>query len=222
MNHQRLHDYYMNLQPTSIRSRARYFPSITAYRVGNEVVHFEYLGYLENDPSCTAIRAQTCTKPARDIVIKFVDRYGKRAHEVLAEAGLAPRLDYCGSPQLDGGQPSYRSLYMVVMEYVDGQTLSTGKGKMDPKTVAIVRSEVRCALDLLHNNGLVFGDLRPPNVMITKAKEVKLIDFDWAGVSGQVKYPCLISSSVDWPADVKALDIIQVAHDNDMLTRLLL
>ena len=61
----KLRRYYENLQPTSIPSvGTRYFPSITAYRDGDEIVHFEYLGYLENDSSCTAIRARTCTEPA--------------------------------------------------------------------------------------------------------------------------------------------------------------
>jgi hypothetical protein len=31
----------------------------------------------------------------------------------------------------------------------------------------------------------------------------------------------LISPSVDWPAGVKALDVIEFAHDNDILKRLL-
>ena len=77
---------------------------------------------------------------------------------------------------------------------------------MNAETVERTRDEIRRALRLLHTRGLVFGDLRPPNVMITEAKEVQLIDFDWAGECGQIKYPFLISPSVDWPAGVKALD----------------
>ena len=219
---EKLRRYYENLQPTSIPSvGTRYFPSITAYRDGDEIVHFEYLGYLENDSSCTAIRARTCTEPSRDIVVKFVDRYGERAHQVLAEAGMAPKLFYCESPQLDMEQPSYHPLRMVVMEYVNGSTLTAARGKMNAETVERTRDEIQRALRLLHTRGLVFGDLRPPNVMITEAKEVQLIDFDWAGECGQVKYPFLMSPSVDWPAGVKALDVIEFAHDNDMLKRLL-
>jgi serine/threonine protein kinase len=70
-------------------------------------------------------------------------------------------------------------------------------------------------LDLLHAANLVFGDLRPPNVMITKAKEVKLIDFDWAGDLGQAQYPCLISPSIHWPTEVTGLDLITTAHSGD-------
>ena len=66
------------------------------------------------------------------------------------------------------------------------------KQKMSEKSVETVRSAFRSALELSHSRGLVFGDLHPPNVMITKDGEVKL--FDWAGEEGQAKYPSLISS----------------------------
>lgn len=222
--HQRLHDYYKNLQPTSIPLvKTRFFPSITAYQYLDNIIQFEYLGFLENDPSCTAIHAQTLTEPVRNIVIKFVERYGERAHRTLEAEGLAPELLYCGSPQLQKDQPSYRPVTMVVMDYVVGLTLAAEKkrkGGLDAKVEDIVCREVRRALDLLHTTNLVFGDLRPPNIMITNTKEVKLIDFDWAGDLGQAQYPCLISPNVPWPADVKALDLITVAHDHDMFRRL--
>lgn len=221
---EKLHDYYKNLPSTSIPFvEERYFPSITAYRDGGKTVPFRYLGFLENDPSCTAIHARTCTEPMQDIVVKFVDRYGERAHRVLADEGLAPKLLYCGPLRLDEGQPSYASLCMVVMEYIYGSTLTVAKAKseLDAEATERVREEVRRALGLLHAKRLVFGDLRPPNVMITEAKGVKLIDFDWAGEHGQVKYPYLISPGVNWPAGVNALDVIEFAHDEDMLNRLL-
>ena len=71
--------------------------------------------------------ALTCMKPAQDIIVKFVNCYGKRAHQILADGGLAPKLLYCGSPWLDNNAPSYWSILMVVMEYVDGNTFSVAK-----------------------------------------------------------------------------------------------
>ena len=109
---------------------------------------------------------------------------------------------------------------MVVMEYIDGKTLAQVKEEMNEQTTQKVRLELQCALDLLHDNGLVFGDLRPPNVMITKAHEVKLTDFNWAGEKGQAKYPYLISPEVDWPEGVKALAVMETDHDLDNLSKL--
>ena len=219
---QKLDSYYEKVQPTSGSPiDSRYFPSITAYPDGDGFIYFKYIGFLENCPDCTTLRARTTTEPPQDIVVKFVDRYGKRAHDVLAAEGLAPKLLFCGSPCLSiKQQPSYQSLSMVVMEYIDGETLAQIKEEMNEQTTKKVRLELQCALDLLHDNGLVFGDLRPPNVMITKAHEVKLIDFNWAGEKGQAKYPYLISPEVDWPEGVKALAVMETDHDLDMLSKL--
>jgi serine/threonine protein kinase len=217
----KLNSYYEKVQPAGdLPVDSRYFPSITAYRHSNEVIHFEYVGYLENCPDCITLRARTNTEPAQDIVVKFVDRYGERAHRLLADKDLAPNILFCGSPRLDDEQPSYHSISMVVMEYIDGEPLAQVKEEMNAQTTEKVQLELRRALDLLHDHGLVFGDLRPPNVMITKAQEVKLIDFNWAGEKGQAKYPYLISPGVDWPEGVKALAVMKTDHDLDMLSKL--
>ena len=78
------------------------------------------------------------------------------------------------------------------MDYVEGPTLATAREVIDDKAESVARSEVRRALDPLHNAGLVFGDVRSPNVKVNiTTGKVKLIDFDWAGVEGQVRYPYL-------------------------------
>jgi hypothetical protein len=129
---EKLGSYYRSLKPGGTSPlESRYFPSITAYPNDNDdgMINFKYIGYLENGFDCVTLRAQTCAEPTRDIVVKFVDRYGERAHRLLANMGLVPELLYYGSPCLGEGQPSYRSLSMVVMEYIncqghqrDGQT----------------------------------------------------------------------------------------------------
>jgi len=219
----KLNSYYESLHPSgNLPADSRYFPSITAYRPhGGGHIKFEYVGFLENTPDCVTLRARTRTIPAQDIVVKFVDRYGQRAHQILADEHLAPKLLYCGSPCFDDDDPSYQSISMVVMEYVDGDTFAVAKQKMSEESVKTVRSTIRRALDLLHSHGLVFGDLRPLNVMITKDGKVKLIDFNWAGEEGQAKYPSLISPEISWPEGVGALAVMRREHDLDMLTKLI-
>jgi len=142
-----LHSYYESLDPTSdFLADSRYFPSITTYPDGNGVVEFEYVGFLENTPDCATLRART--RAGRNIVVKFVERYGKEAHRVLAKEGLAPALLYYGSPCFDEKGPSYRDIFMVVMEYIDGNTLAAKQG-IDGETMETVRSEVQRALKLL-------------------------------------------------------------------------
>jgi serine/threonine protein kinase len=215
---EKLRSYYENLKPAANPpAPSRYFPCFTTYSYEGKVIQFKYVGFLEDGLDCTTLRAQTCAYPAQDIVVKFVDHYGERAHRLLADNGLAPTLFYYGSPCLDK-EPSYHSLSMVVMDYIDGDTLAKKGKKLDQ----FVRSEVLRAIELLHLGGLVFGDLRPPNVIITKANKVKLIDFNWAGEEGQAKYPSLISSDIKWAAGVESLGVIKKDHDMEMLNQLFL
>ena len=217
----KLKSYYESVNPTGdLPAASRYFPSITAYRHGNELVEFDYSGFLEKGPDCITFHGYTRTIPSQHIVVKFVDSYGERAHRLLADADLAPKLLYCGSPHFKDDQPSYQTISMVVMEYVDGDTLANVKPTLNEGSIEKVRSEVRHALKLLHDNGLVFGDLRPPNVMVTKDGKIKLIDFNWAGEEGQAKYPSLMSQGIAWPEGVKALDVMRREHDLDMLSKL--
>lgn len=49
----------------------------------------------------------------------------------------------------------------------------------------------------------MFGDLRLPNIMVTKDNEVMFIDLDWVGRDGESRYPIIMAQSIDWPEGVK-------------------
>ena len=167
----------------------------------------------------------------RKLVIKFVDRYGLQAHELLADAGMAPKLLYFGL--LDGEKDIRNTesraedisndfgLYvgpirMVVMEHIEGDTL------VDAKTLPEDASDqTATAIRKLHDAGLVFGDLRAPNIMVSGGRVI-LIDFDWAGEEGKARYPRNLSRSVTWPASAKSLEMkpILAKHDSFMLGQL--
>ena len=214
---------YKSLHPTGDSPADwPYFPSITAYcPCGGGHIKFKYVGFLEDSPNCITLRARTETMLAQDIVVKFVDCYGQRAHQILVNEDLALKLLYCGSPHLDDNELSYESICMVVMEYIDGDMFAVVKQKMSAKSVETVRSEVQRALEQLHSHGLVFGDLRPLNVMITKDGKVKLINFNWAAEEHQAKYSSLISPEITWPEGVEALAVMKKEHDLDMLSKLI-
>jgi serine/threonine protein kinase len=221
MSLEKLRAYYESQQLTSDHpADSRYFPSITAYRQENVFFEFEYVGYLENVPDCVTLRARTLLEPVQDIVVKFVDRYGERAHQLLADVGLAPRLLYCGLPCPNNDQPSSQPISMVIMEYIDGNTLAEAKHIKDEETLEGVQLELQRALKLLHKHGLVFGDLRLPNIMVTKDDKAKLIDFNWAGEANQAKYPLLISQEITWPKGVEPLAVMKPEHDWDMWRKL--
>ena len=167
----------------------------------------------------------------RKLVIKFVERYGLEAHDLLAGEGMAPQLLYCGL--LDGqtdvrspesrvqGSTGARGLYngpsrMVVMDYIEGTTMDK-----TPHPPSDTQAQIERALKVLHDRQLIFGDLRAPNVMISGNK-VYLIDFDWAGKVNEAYYPLHLSRNVTWPGDPRELELepILVEHDLFMFKQL--
>lgn len=221
-----LRDYYLNLSPhTDTAKKLRFFPSITSYRAGTRTVNFQYQRPLQSVKACVtflAVEIPPAIEISMDsvhgradgqrIVVKFVRRYGDEAHRLLASKGLAPELLYCGpiseDPSLWHGERC-----MVVMEYIEG--------KAAPMTVS-VRKRIMKAVEFLHEGSMVHGDLRKPNIMIqdgegSEPSRTKIIDFDWAGREGEVRYPVHLSDAVRWPEGVQDYEFITHEHDKEMV-----
>ena len=70
---------------------------------------------------------------------------------------------------------------MVVMDRVDGKSLWQIQTDKTP-IPTIVLEHVRQAVHLLHQQNIVFGDLRDPNILYDASKNCTVIvDFDWSG-----------------------------------------
>jgi predicted Ser/Thr protein kinase len=77
-------------------------------------------------------------------------------------------------------QSPYGSLPYIVMEFVDGRTLSDiikSEGAMDEQQAIETMADVCAALDFSHRGGIIHRDVKPANVMITKSGAVKVMDF---------------------------------------------
>ena len=71
-------------------------------------------------------------------------------------------------------------LYYIVMEYVDGDDLATligREGAQAPATAAQIAWSVCQALAAAHENGLVHRDVKPGNIIVSRAGAVKVTDF---------------------------------------------
>ncbi|MEZ5177302.1 MAG: Stk1 family PASTA domain-containing Ser/Thr kinase [Acidimicrobiales bacterium] len=73
-----------------------------------------------------------------------------------------------------------RGTYYIVMEYVDGRTVSDilrADGPIEAKRAAGIAADVAAALGFAHRKGVVHRDVKPGNVLITATGEVKVADF---------------------------------------------
>jgi serine/threonine protein kinase len=72
---------------------------------------------------------------------------------------------------------------LISMEYIDGTTLFdvlSDRGPLDLREATEIASQFLLGLDAIHQAGLVHRDVKPENIMITRAGRVVLMDFGLA------------------------------------------
>jgi eukaryotic-like serine/threonine-protein kinase len=76
--------------------------------------------------------------------------------------------------------------YFIVMEYVDGRTLSQliHRGPLDAEQAASIAADVAAALEFAHRHGVIHRDVKPGNVLIDNSGHVKVTDFGIARAIG--------------------------------------
>lgn len=149
------------------------------------------------------------------VKVKFTPQYSEEAHRLLAAKNLAPQLRYYEKLE--------DNLAVVVMDVVDGEHLASAKKERVPEQAL---RDIQDALATLHAEDLVFGDLRPPNVMLRRNGvdgewvNAMLVDFDWAGKVGERRYPASLNHKLGWAEGVEAGGLIMKEHDDAMFRRL--
>ena len=126
----------------------------------------------------------TDVRLGRDVAIKLLrpdlardpSFQGRFRREAQAAASLnAPSIVAVYDTGEDGeGAP------FIVMEYVEGRTLRdvlNGEGRLLPERALEITADILSALEVAHGAGIVHRDIKPGNVMITPAGEVKVMDF---------------------------------------------
>jgi len=148
----------------------------------------------------------------RTVCIKFVRRYSDEAHKCCAQLGFAPQL--VGFESLPGGWS------MVIMDWLDSDEWSP----LDE--TEITRGDIdtlKSNIILFHQRGYGHGDLRGTNILVSKSgpKHYMIVDFDWAGKLGFVRYPMNVNKVDIWrPDSVTDEALIMADHDVEMLDHL--
>ena len=111
---------------------------------------------------------------------------GRAAERLRREARAAGRLEHPNITRvLDLGEHDGRPY--LVMELLEGESLAARMdrtGPMPPAEAARIVAAVADALEAAHRAGVVHRDVKPGNVFLTAAGEVKVLDFGIASAAG--------------------------------------
>ncbi|HEV7737793.1 MAG TPA: hypothetical protein VGO47_10545 [Chlamydiales bacterium] len=142
------------------------------------------------------------------ICVKFSRRYGVEVHRWCAARGIAPQ--FMAIEELQGGW------YMVVMENLHGDWCNLDS--LIYPHVGGLRATLQEYIKALHAEKMVHGDIRDANIMVYEDKFM-LLDFDWAGIVGEVYYPPLLNKNprLGRPVDVEPGALILPEHDDFMI-----
>ena len=133
----------------------------TDSRLGRRVAIKLLKPSLANDPAFrTRFRreAQDAAKMAHPTIVRIFDAGEEVVREQTGIETLVP---------------------FIVMEYVEGRLLKDmiAEGPMVPADAAKIIEQVLTALEYSHRAGVVHRDIKPGNIMVTAAGQVKVMDF---------------------------------------------
>src|SRR5271166_6932974 len=109
----------------------------------------------------------------------FVERFRREAQAAanLSHPNIVPVFDWGEADRT----------YYIVMEYVDGEPLSSiirTQAPLSPTRAASIAADIAKALSYAHRHGVVHRDVKPGNVLITTDGQVKVADFGIARAIG--------------------------------------
>ena len=128
--------------------------------------------YLAHDNLLDRPVALKVLFPELSVDRSFVERFRREAQAAanLSHPNIVSVYDW---GEEDG-------TYFIVMEYVDGRTLSTmlrQDGPLLPDRAAGIGADVAAALSFAHRHEVIHRDVKPGNVIITNDGLVKVTDF---------------------------------------------
>ena len=149
------------------------------------VAHYRLLDRLGEGGLGEVFRARD-TKVGRTVALKllprgFLDKPARR-DRFLADAGAAASLSHPNIATLfDVGEHDAQPY--LAYEFVSGESLrqQLGGRPMNPRTALEVGIQLADALGEAHARGVLHGDLRPENIVITTKGSAKLLETGMAG-----------------------------------------
>jgi eukaryotic-like serine/threonine-protein kinase len=163
---------------------------------GNMFAHYRIAAEVGVGTFATVFQAYD-TVLDRDVALKvFNSNTAMSSPKILAEARAAAALNHqnvCTIFAVDDSE----GVPVIVMEYVDGQPLNVmlQSGALVATQVADLGRQIAQGIAAAHAIGIVHGDLKPANLLVTNTSAVKITDF---GLSRRAAYAKDGEKTVRW------------------------
>ena len=184
--------------------------------IGETILHYKILEKLGEGGMGEVYKAQD-TKLDRFVALKFLPSQLTASEDVKArfiqEAKTASAINHpnvCTIYSIE----EYNDQLFIVMEFVDGKTLTNKKDALSDKQKLEIGIQSAEGLAAAHDKGIVHRDIKPENIMIRKDGIVQIMDFGLAklykesNVSGLTKAGSTVGTmGYMSPEQVQGLDV---------------
>lgn len=156
------------------------------------ISHYRILGTLGSGGMGAVYRAEDTTLH-RPVALKFLpesiahtEKVGERLKQEARTASALNHPNICTVYEVgeDAGE------VFIAMEYIEGQTLSEliGQGALPMERVLRHSLHISSALAHAHEKGVIHGDLKPSNIIVTPQGDAKILDFGLARRGNPVEF----------------------------------
>ena len=182
------------------------FLSHSAFSLGAQLLNEEFEVLLKNSDfgfyklkqllgrgGVGAVFVAVDTRLKREVALKILPAVltesDERVLRFRQEAQLASAISHPNIAHIyEFG--SHNGYYFLAMEYIEGKTLRHYLKSKHPDLAVTLNfiKEIAAALSAAHQAGIIHRDIKPENIIITKKRNVKILDFGLAKLKDSISH----------------------------------